>query len=203
MKRLKTYKLFEFEEKMNLPSAEKISFMDKLYQIIKDEIMPNIPSQYKADYSRGKEIKIHTGSKKDLIMGAKIEDDKMVVYAKPIDSPEYIFNYNFNSEGIKTIVNIIKSEFESSETGGINTSVKRDPIELDTRDLKSFDQEDEEDTEEIEKPIKKKQRKVKRTIDINIIKEVLEDAYILDDIDLKDISVNELIRRMLVETRKK
>jgi hypothetical protein len=30
MKKIKSFKLFEFEEKDNLPSAGKISFMDKL-----------------------------------------------------------------------------------------------------------------------------------------------------------------------------
>ncbi len=202
-RRFLDFKLFEFEEKINLPSAEKISFMDKLHQMIKDEIVPIIPKEFKIDYNRGKEIKIHTGNRKDLSVGVKVKDDKMIIYANPIDEPAFEFNYNFNIANLNSITDVIKGEFERSDSLGLNITSKRSTTEPITRDLKSFRDEDKESDEDIQTPIKRKQRKVKRTIDINIIKEVLEDAYILDDIDLKNISVNELVRRMLVESRKK
>jgi hypothetical protein len=69
-----------------------------------------------------------------------------------------------------------------------------------------FNDEEKDTTEEIDDidiPITKKPKRIKRSIDIKIIKNVLEDAYILDDIDLKTATIDELIRRMLIESRKK
>lgn len=216
MKRFKDFnRLYEFEEKQKMPSAEQISFMDDLYQKIKKEIVPIIPTQYKVDYDRNKgAISVHTDNKKDLTIEAKINDDKMVFSASPINQPEFQFNYNFYSANAVSILNIIKGEFEKSETNGIYTGKE----ETKERYLKSYrdddddidsdesDEEDEaipnEEIDDIDIPIVKKPKRIKRSIDMRIIKNVLEDAYILDDIDLKSVTIDELLRRMLLESRK-
>ncbi len=195
MRKFKDFsKLYEWEDVDKLPSADKISFMDKLYKRIKDEIVPIIPKEFKIDYNRGREISIHTNNNKDLRIGSKIEDDKMVIYINPVDEPEFEFNYSFSQNDIQNIINTIKSEFERSNTKGIAT--KND--DSNRRVLKRFEEDD-----NIDEPITEKPKRIKRSIDIEIIKTVLEDAFIVDDIDLKNVGIEELIRRMLSESRKK
>jgi hypothetical protein len=199
MKRFKDFnRLYEFEETPKVPSAEVSSFMDKLYDRIKKELMPEIPEQFKADYIRGKEITIHTGNKNDLSVGAKVENEKMTVYSKPVDKPAFEINYNFSTSDADNIINTWKKEFERSETNGLSSkSTVRKPIE---RDMKSFREDDDE--EDIDTPILGKPPKKKRSIKINLIKQILEDAYIMDEIEL-NVTVEELIRRMLIAGRKK
>lgn len=195
MRKFKDFsKLYEWEDVDKLPSADKISFMDKLYKRIKDEIVPIIPKEFKIDYNRGREISIHTNNNKDLRIGSKIEDDKMVIYINPVDEPEFEFNYSFSQNDIQNIINTIKSEFERSNTKGIAT--KND--DSNRRVLKRF-----EEGDNIDEPITEKPKRIKRSIEIEIIKTVLEDAFIVDDIDLKNVGIEELIRRMLSESRKK
>jgi hypothetical protein len=195
MRKFKDFsKLYEWEDVDKLPSADKISFMDKLYKRIKDEIVPIIPKEFKIDYNRGREISIHTNNNKDLRIGSKIEDDKMVIYINPVDEPEFEFNYSFSQNDIQNIINTIKSEFERSNTKGIAT--KNDASNR--RVLKRF-----EEGDNMDEPITEKPKRIKRSIDIEIIKTVLEDAFIVDDIDLKNVGIEELIRRMLSESRKK
>lgn len=208
MKKFKDFnRLYEFEEMHNTSTPEQISFMDDLYKRIKKEISPNIPSQYKTDYDRNKSlIGIHTDNKKDLTVEIKINDDKMVILIKPVNEPEFKFNYNFYNANIDSILNIIKGQFEKSETNGlyIEKSEKKE------RYLKSYhdenkesnDDDKEEINDDINIPIVKKPKKTKKCIDMEIIRNILEDAYILDDIDLKSTSVDELLRRMLLETRR-
>jgi hypothetical protein len=205
MKRFKDFsKLYEFEKQEKLPTPEQVSFMDTMYQRIKKEVMPTVPPQFKADYNRGREIVIHTDSNKDLRVGAKIVDDKMVTFSKPINEPEFEINFNFQSANMDGIIRTIKSEFDKSETKGIFSG--REQL---VRDLPSYmdddDDEDEmrEDEDDIDIPITAKPKRIKRSIEIKIIKNVLEDAFILDDIELKQVTIDELIRRMLLESRKK
>ena len=207
MKRFKDFnRLYEFEEKQRISTPEQISFMDDLYQKIKKEVIPIIPPQYKADYDRSKGIiTIRTNNDKDLSIEAKISDDKMLFSAKPVNQPSFQFNYNFYAANSDSILNTIKGEFEKSETNGIYAGKETNG----DRYLKSYRDEDDEDqgipNEEdgdIDIPIVKKPKRIKRSIDMKVIKTVLEDAYILDDIDLKSVTIDELLRRMLLESRK-
>jgi hypothetical protein len=202
MKRFNEFRLYEFEERQKMPTPEQISFMDKLYNIIKKELVPNIPKEFKIDYDRGREIIIHTDNKKDLRVGAKISDEKMIIFSKPIGEPEFEINFNFQNANIDNVIHTIKSEFEKSETNGISTG-------LEPREFKSFRDDDDDDDDNIENnqeyidtPITEKPKRIKRSIDIKIIKNILEDAFILDDIELKQVTIDELIRRMLLESRK-
>ena len=104
-------------------------------------------------------------------------------------------NYNFSTFDYENIVNSFKNEFERSKTKGLSKSTRK--IE---RDLKDFRGDDDED---IDTPIIGKPKKKKRSIKINIVKQIIEDAYIMDEIELNTISVEELVRRMLVASRKK
>ena len=209
MKRFNEFRLYEFEENKKIPTPEQISFMDSLYKRVRSEVIPIIPSQFIADYDRGREIKIHTDNKKDLTVGAKISDDKMIIYAKPIGEPEFELNFNFQSANQDSVIDTFISEFEKSETSGLFTGKE-------SRYMKDFNQDEDDDDddnddednpednqEDIETPITAKPKRIKRSIDIKIIRSVLEDAYILDDIELKQITIDEIIRRMLLESRKK
>jgi hypothetical protein len=196
MKRFKDFnRLYEFEENVKNPSGEKISFMDKLYDRIKKELIPDVPEEFKVDYDRGKEISIHTDNKKDMEAGVKLDNDKIVVYVNPVGEPQFEFNFNFNSASADGIIETLTSEFNKSENSGLSKGTHK-PIE---RDLKSFRDEDEED---IDTPILGKPKKKKRSIKINIIKQVIEDAYVMDEIELNTVTAEELIRRMLQASRK-
>jgi len=200
-KSFESFKLYEFEENAKNPSAEKISFLDSLYKRMKEEIIPKIPSEFKIDYNRGKDITIHTDNEKDLSVGVKLENDKIVIYANPINEPKFEVNFNFETASADSIVHTLLDEFERSETNGLyDESYARKSIE---RDMPSFQGEENEDDEDLETPITTKPTRIKRSIEIKIIRNILEDAYILDDIDLKEVTIDELIRRMLLESRKK
>ena len=205
MKKFSEFRLYEFEENKRMPTPEQISFMDNLYQRVKKDIMPNVPSQFKADYDRGKSITIHTDNKKDLSIGVKVDDDKMVINAKPINEPAFEYNFNFQSASADSIMTTIKGEFEKSETKGISTGKESPRYMPSYRDDENDEDDDnpEDDQENIDTPITDKPRRIKRSIDIKIIRNILEDAFILDDIELKQVTIDELIRRMLLESRKK
>jgi len=190
MKSFKDFKkLYEWDD-IKFPQPEKVSFMDKLYKRIKEEIMPDIPEEFKIEYDRGHEIILKTGNKKDLSVGIKMLDDNISIYAFPIGEPEYDFTFTFNEINIESIIKTLKEEFSRSKTGGLFKGKKETPKEKEI--------EDDEDSPILDKPIR-----IKRSIDVRVIKEVLEDAFIVDDIDLKNVTIEELIRRMLTESRKK
>lgn len=208
MKRFKDFsKLYEFEQQQKLPTPEQISFMDNLYQRVKKDVVPNIPPQFKADYERGRSVTVQTNNPKDLKIGAKVIDEKMVIFSKPVGQPEFEINFNFQNASIDNVIHTIQAEFEKSETKGLSTG--KESI---VRDLPSYRDEDDEDIvddniqdeqDDIDIPISNKPKRIKRSIDIKIIKDVLTDAFILDDIELKQVTIDELIRRMLLESRKK
>lgn len=198
-KNFDNFRLYEFEENDKNPSAEKVSFMDSLYKKMKNEIIPKIPTEFKIDYNRGKDISVHTDNKKDLKVGVKMENDKIVIYANPISEPQFEVNFNFESANADNIIYTLLSEFERSETKGL---YDKSYVETE-RDMPGFQGEENEDEEDLETPITTKPTRIKRSIEIKIIRSVLEDAYILDDIELKEVTIDELIRRMLLESRKK
>ena len=203
MKKFNEFRLYEFEEKKKMTSPEQTSFMDNLFQKVKKEIMPKLPEQFRVDYDRGKSITIHTDNKNDLKVGAKVSDEKMIIFSKPVGEPEFEINFNFQNASIDNVINTIKGEFEKSESNGISTGkvVRNLPSYHDYEDNDEDNPEDNQ--EDIDIPIIEKPKRIKRSIDIKIIRNVLEDAYILDDIDLKQATIDELIRRMLIESRKK
>lgn len=205
MKRFNEFRLYEFEERQKMSTPEQISFMDQLYDRVKKDIIPNIPKEFKVDYDRGNKITIHTNNERDMMIGAKVSDDKMILFSKPIGEPEFEVNYDFQSANVDNVISSFQTTFDRSETHGIDTGKG-------SRYMKSFrDDDDEEieherpqdDQDDIDVPITEKPKRIKRSIDIKTIRNVLEDAYILDEIDLIKVTSDELIRRMLVESRKK
>lgn len=189
----KRFNLLEWEENIgNLPRANWISYMDNLYKEIKNQVVPNIPKDFKIDYDRGKKIVLHTENKKDLIISIELYDDKIWYYVKPVKDIEFEFNFSFSND-TSNIIKTINDEFKKDPNNGLSPKAEIKSINIDKK----------EDDDDIDKPITKKPVKKKRSIDINIIKDVLEDAFIIDDIDLKNISIEELIRRMLIESRKR
>lgn len=195
-------KLFEeFEENEFDLSPDKISFMDNLYQKLKTIIKPIIPEQFDIKYKRGDSITIKTDNNKDLIIKIKIVNRKINYYSKTTSGLEFELEYDFNEKGYQTIIKSIKKEFDIDPNNGLHRKYSNDDdtYQFDTDEPSSNLKEEDMD---LKKPIKKKPIRRKRSININIIKNVLEDAYIMDDIDLKETSVEELIRRMLLESIK-
>lgn len=194
-------KLFEeFEENELNISPEKISFMDKLNDSIKSEIMPKINKKFKVNYERGENISIRTDNDLDLSIIIKFLDTKVSFYSKPTVGPEFEFEFDFNNKDLNTILKLIKNVFKDDPNDGIHRKYnnKDDQYVFDTDEPSSNISVEDMD---IDTPITKKPIRRKRSININIIKNVLEDAYIMDDINLS-VSVEELIRRMLLEDRK-
>jgi len=192
MYNFKDFNLLEWEEnKGYLPRANWISYMDGLYKEIKKQIVPNIPNDFKVDYDRGKKITIHTDNKKDLTISIELYDDKIWYFVKPVKGIEFEFNFSFSND-TSTVIKTIQDEFNKDSNNGLSPKAE----------IKSINKENETD-EDINEPILKKPTKKKKSIDINVIKDVLEDAYIVDDINLKNTSIEELIRRMLLESRKR
>lgn len=188
MYNFKEFKLLEWEEvKGDLPRANWVSYMDKLYKEIKNRIVPNISSDFKIDYDRGKKIIIHTDNKKDLIISIELYDDKIWYYVKPVKGIEFEFNFNFSND-MSSILKTIEDEFKKDPNNGLSPKA-------DIKEMEPYN--------DINTPIVKKPTRKKSLIDINIIKSVLEDAYIIDEINLKSVSIEELLRRMLLESRKK
>jgi len=205
IKDFKSFKLYEFEESENY-NPEQVKFMDDVYKRIETDIMNQIPKEYEVIYDRKKlKIDIKTDNKNDLSVGTKIIEDKIVIYANPIGEPKYEFNYSFFSMDIDNVIKSLLYEFTVSDTNGLyKDSLKKSRVEDDeTISEEPITFIDDDDDDILNKPILDKPRKRKRSIDISIIKDVLEDAYIMDDIDLKNTSIEELVRRMLLESRRK
>jgi len=205
IKDFKNFKLYEFEKSENY-NPEQITFMDDVYKRIETDIIPQIPKEYDVIYDRKKlKIDIKTDNKNDLSVGTKIAEDKIVIYANPIGEPKYEFNYSFFSMDIDNVIKSLLYEFTTSDTNGLyKETYKKSRIEEDetiSEEPIAFIDDDDDDI--LDKPILDKPRKRKRSIDISVIKDVLEDAYIMDDIDLRNTSIEELVRRMLLESRRK
>ena len=135
----------------------------------------------------------------DLRITISMSGDKINFDVYPTQGPSYEFSYGFNKSSVDEILKLIDSAFDEDPNKGIVPEPKGKTYKYDTEEQSKTVKE--EEIEPLDIPIKKKPVKRKRSIDINIIQDVLEDAYILEDIELKDTSVDELIRRMLLETR--
>jgi hypothetical protein len=190
----------EFEPVKDMPSVERLSFMNELKGNL-EEYLKEKSDKFKVKYVPGKIITISTDRPEDIRIIIRIENDKIWFEARPTEGPTYEFNYNFDKNSIDTVFELAKLAIEKDPYQGIVPPPTGDTYKSDTdkpaEDIK------EEDIEPLEVPITKKPKRRTRSININVIQDVLEDAYILDDIDLKDTSVEELVRRMLLETSRK
>lgn len=190
----------EFNPTEDMPDVERLSFMNQLKEEI-EEYIKTQSDKFKIKYIPGKILTVSTDRPEDIRIIIRIENDKIYFEARPTEGPSYEFNYGFNKDGIESVFGLTKLAIENDPHKGIVPPPKGDTYKADTdepsKDIK------EEDIEPLEVPITKKPKKRTRSININIIQDVLEDAYILDDIDLKDTSVEELVRRMLLETSRK
>ena len=193
-------KIYEFKEVENLPPADKLSFMNKL-KIEIDNYLKNYPKDFRIKYIPGKILTIDTSRKEDLKIIIRVDGDKINFDAKPTEGPTYEFNYRFNKDGLDNVMGLVKNTIENDPNQGIIPQAKGTTYKYDTEEPSATIKEKE--IEPLDIPITKKPVKRKRSININIIQDVLEDAYILGDIDLLNTSVEELIRRMLLESRKK
>jgi len=194
--------MFEEFNESDLSNIEldKISFFNK----VKDgaeEFLKDYSKDFKINLVPGKVLTIGTGNPDDLKIIIKSGNDKIHFIAKPTVGPEYEFAYSFDKNGIDGVIGLAKLAFEDEPNQGLAKPISKDKYKADTNEP-SVDIR-EEDVEPLDIPITKKPIRRKRSIDINIIQDVLEDAYILEDIELGNTSVEELIRRMLLETRRR
>lgn len=194
------YNIYEFKEVKDMPSAEKISFINDL-KVKTNKFLKEYPKAFKVDVVPGKILTINTGNNEDLSVTVRVKNDKIFFTAKPTSGPEYEFNYSFKLDAIDDIFGLLKLSFEKDPNEGIVSKPSADTYKSDTKEASKDIKE--EEIEPLDVPITKKPKRRTRSININVIQDVLEDAYILDDIDLKNTSVEELVRRMLLETRRK
>lgn len=198
------YKLYEFKEIPTEGGESKDLFMKRLYDKIKKDIIPNISSEFNVYNNDNKEIVIKTDNEDDLKVGIKIKGDNISFYSKPIDEPEYEYSFTFNPFSFNEIFKMIKEEFDKNKNKEIkhpSTTNKEIPKPI-GRDLKDYKSQKDITLKDAIKMSGKTSKRVKRSISIPIVQDVLEDAYIMDEIDLKNISVDELIRRMKYRDRK-
>ncbi|MFA5585877.1 MAG: hypothetical protein WDA02_04960 [Saccharofermentanales bacterium] len=185
------FKMLEWLGEGKLPRPEYIKYLDSLQEKIIKEI--KLPNGFKSDYDRGRSIKIHTGNKNDLVIDVIVKNDKIHYNTKPVKGIESGINIPFNND-INNIFKLIVNDLNDNK--GIEYYKEQTKTDKPTSD------DNDDIMSDIDKPILKKPIKRKRSISIPIIMSVLEDAFIVDDIDLKNISVEELIRRMLIASRK-
>ena len=182
----------------DLPSPDRLDFMNGL-KVQVEKFLEDYPKAFKVNYVPGKILTIGTGEYDDLKIVIKFSGDKINFNANPTEGPEYEFAYSFDKNGAEEIYKLIESAFKNDPHQGMVSQPSKDKYPSNTdeppKDIK------EEEVEPLDVPITKKPVRRIRSININVIQDVLEDAYILDDIDLKDVSPEELIRRMLLETR--
>ena len=189
----------EFEEKKNIAEPDKISFMSQLEKKV-ETFLEDYPNKFKINIIPGKVFTIASETESDLKIDIKIKGDMIHFNAKPTEGPEYEFSFNWNKGLVDSIFGLIKSAFKKDPHSG-SLSKPGETYKPDTTEP-SVDVKEEE-IEPLDVPITTKPKRRTRSININVIQDVLEDAFILDDIDLKDTDVTELIRRMLLESRRR
>lgn len=111
------------------------------------------------------------------------DGDKLVFEVKVNNSPSYEFDFPIDdASNINRIIGLLNKELNEIE------------ISSET---------DEEGFEDVKIQDKKTKNSINKfSIDVKIIKEILDEAYILDELKYININTNELIRRMLKESRK-
>jgi len=189
----------EFEERKDIAEPDRISFMSQLEKKV-EEFLKDYPDKFKINIIPGKVFTIASETESDLRVDIKLKGDMIHFSATPTEGPEYEFSFNYNKGLVDSIFGLVKSAFikdpHSGSIGKPGETYKPDTTEP-SIDVK------EEEIEPLDVPITTKPKRRTRSININVIQDVLEDAFILDDIDLKDTDVTELIRRMLLESRRR
>ena len=192
----------EFDDNSkDMPSLDRVSFIKSLKEDV-EEFLKNYPKDFVVNEVSGKLLTIKTTNQDDLRIVVRFSGDKINFNAKPTEGPEYEFAYNFDKNGVDSIFGLIKSAFENDPNDGmVSTPIPKTQPLPDISEPQDVEIQEEEI--DIDTPITKKPKRRVKSININIIQDVLEDAYILNDIDLGNTSIEELLRRMLVETRRK
>lgn len=192
----------EFEEVNNIPPPDKLSFFNKVKEKVSKAVKGKSKS-FKVSLDPGRGVMISTGNDKDIKIQVIVEEDNRLQFnVVPTEGPEYSFvlNYADSEDMVDTVVGMIEDAIDADPNGGITkkrrTTSKKLASETATKKEEPKKAESEKD---INKPIRKRPSRKIKSIDIDVINNVLEDAYILDDIDLKNTSVEELLRRMLIE----
>lgn len=188
------FKMLEWLGEGKLPRPEYIKYLDSLQEKILKEI--KLPSGFKSDYDRGRSIKIHTGDENDLVIDIIVKNDKILYNTKPVKGIESGINIPFNND-IKNIFKLILNDLNDNK--GIEYYNKQSGAD---NTINNMGDESNDFMDGIDKPILKKPIRRRRSIEIPVIMSILEDAFIVDDIDLKNVSVEELVRRMLIASRK-
>lgn len=182
MERLYKFNDFKLLEKEDIGSTKYINpkfvaMMNDLYSRLNDLIMPDLSSDFKITYIQGEKITISTGKDEDLSFEVNRTDDLLSIKVTPINDIEYEYSFSVSQNGIETIFETIEGEVSKASNDGIYVQ----------GDVSTINNVGDDDI---------RPQRVRRSIKIEHIRTVLEDAFIMDDIDLKDIKIDELIRRM-------
>ena len=165
-------KIILFEEfkgdPKNMPYPEHILLMDKLYERLTKEVMVLLPN-YKINYVKGKIITIKNNNEKDLNINIFRDNDKISVSIKPQKGPIYEFLYDINEDSINRIYDAIEQEIK-------NTNFKEEKY------LKPY----------------KDENSTSNLISIDVIKDVLNDMFIIEDKDM-----NKILDQMILKMKEK
>lgn len=180
MERMYKFNEFKLLEKDDIGSTKYINpkyviMVDDLHSRINDLIMPELSDAYKMTYKRGESIVIYTGDEKDLYFKVTRSDDMLSIKVNPVNGIDYEYSFSVSMSGIETIFDTIDSEVAKTPNGGIYVQDKTSTSEIDYN----------------ERPAR-----VRRSVKFEHIRDILEDAFRANEIDLKDIRVDELIKRM-------
>jgi hypothetical protein len=152
--------------------------MDKINSRVKKEIIPLLSKNYTLTYDKGKSIVVKSNKDKfSFRIFIEKDSDKITVEVAPLKPPTYELNYVIDNESINNIINLIVNEIKNIEDIG--------------------DLNDDDSLNDIEFPKKSIKKKNNNTIDIDIVQDVLEEAFVNDEIILKKVDINELLLRMM------
>lgn len=180
MKRIYNFNNFKLLEKEDIGSTKYINLkfvtmMNELYKSINDLIMPDLSTNFDINYIKGEKITISTGNDNDLSFEVNRKDDQLSIKVKPLHGIDYEYSFSVSQNGIETVFETIESEVSKTTNKGLFVK---------SVNLKDYNNKLE------------KAPRVRRSLKIDYIKLVLENAVKNDEIDLKGIDVDELIKRM-------
>lgn len=169
--------LKKFYEFLN-EGVDNTDIMDQINDRIEGEILPLLNNTYNVKYDKGKMISVKSNKEK-FSFKIFIENDKISVEIIPFTPPIYELSYDIEYENINNIIKLITNEIIS---GG---------DEEKTEDVQD------EIQKEIPTPKRNNKKRNNNSIDIDIVQEVLEEAFVNNEIILKKVDINELLLRMM------
>lgn len=184
--------LNEYNEPIeNMPPIDRLLFIKNL-KIEAEKILPLYSDKFNVVTEPGKSLYISTDYDYDLTIKFSFNGNKIQVISIPTKGVPYEYNRDFSSYSVKMAIDAIKMIFKHDPNNGILS-------DKDDTSLKS--------KTPIKKTTKKTTKKIAektQTSDINptIIYDVLEKAFVKNEIELNTITLEDLINRMKIINNK-